>query len=58
MDYIDELTAHIGIEGMEELEITECSFGAADHIDRDENNIIYHFIYEVTVEGVSSDYWG
>lgn len=58
MDYIDESTAHIGTEGVEEIEVTECSFVSANRIDRDENDIIYHFIYEVTVEGVSYDYWG
>lgn len=57
-DYIDVSSAHIGSEGIEELEITGYDFISGERIDRDDNVITYQFEYEVTAEGVSYDYWG
>lgn len=57
-DYIDESTAHIGSEGIDEYEITHFDFVSAERIDRDDDIVTYHFTYQVTIEGTSFEYWG
>ena len=56
--YIDDSTAHIGSEGIEELEITDHEFISAERVDRDDDVVIYQFKYQVTAEGTSYEYWG
>ena len=56
--YIDMDSAHIGSEGISELEVDEYDFVYAERIGRDENIVIYLFHYRVCAEGVSHDYWG
>lgn len=56
--YIDASTAHIGSEGIEELEITDHEFISAERVDRDEDVVTYQFKFQVTAEGTSYEYWG
>lgn len=58
MKYIDESSAHIGTEGIDEFEITEHSFKTAYQIERTDFTVIYEFVFIVTLEGRSYDYWG
>ena len=57
-DYIDEFTAHIGSEGIDELEITDHEFLSAERIDREDDVVTYNFTFHVTAEGTSYEYWG
>jgi len=57
-EYIETFSAHVGSEGIDELEITEYEFLLAEQVDRDENNITYVFEYNVTAEATSFEYWG
>lgn len=57
-EYIETFSAHIGTEGIGELEIIHHEFLSAERVNRDENNITYVFTYKVTVEATSFDYWG
>lgn len=57
-DYIDTDSADIGSEGIDEYEITEHEFVRAERIDRNDSTVIYEFIYQVTIEGTSYEYWG
>lgn len=57
-EYIDEESANIGSEGIDEFEITESEFVRAERIARDDSTAIYEFVYKVTVEGTSYEYWG
>lgn len=57
-DYIDDSTAHIGSEGIDELEITNYDFVSAERIDRNDDIVTYQFTYQVTAEGTSYEYWG
>lgn len=57
-EYIDEESANIGSEGIDEFEITESEFIRAERIARDDSTAIYEFVYKVTVEGTSYEYWG
>lgn len=56
--YIDDSTAHIGSEGIDELEITDYNFISAERVERDDDIVTYNFIYKVTAEGTSYEYWG
>lgn len=56
--YIDDSTAHIGSEGIEELEITHHEFMSAERVERDDEVVKYQFKYQVTAEGISYEYWG
>jgi hypothetical protein len=58
LDYIDTDTAHIGSEGIDELEVTEHKLLSAKRIDRDANIVTYEFRFQVTAEGTSYEYWG
>jgi hypothetical protein len=58
VDYIDTASAHIGTEGIDELEVTEHEFLSAERVDRDGNIVTYEFRFMVTAEGTSYDYWG
>jgi hypothetical protein len=58
MKYIKTETANIGSEGIDEFEITEHKFIAGSRIDRDDDTVRYEFIFNVTLEGTSYDYWG
>lgn len=55
---IDNESAHIGTEGIEELDVTNHDFIEAIQLERDDNLITYHFTYNISAEGVSFDYWG
>lgn len=56
--YINTETAHIGTEGIDEFEITDHEFIIAHRLERNDDTVIYEFIYKVTLEGTSYDYWG
>ena len=58
MKYIKTETANIGSEGIDEFEITEHEFITGSRIDRDDDTITYEFIFNVTIEGTSYEYWG
>lgn len=57
-DYIDDSTAHIGSEGIDEFEITDDRFDSAERIERDDDRVIYEFKYFVALRGTSYEYWG
>ena len=57
-DYIVDETAHIGSEGLEDLEITDYKFTEAHQTGRLDNTIVYNFKYSVQIEGVSYEYMG
>lgn len=57
-DYIDESTASIGSEGIDELEIISHEFTNAERIDRDDDMVTYLFNFNVRATGTSYDYWG
>lgn len=56
--FIDEDTAHIGSEGIEEFEISEYKYIGAERIDRNDCIVEYNFIYDLTLRGTSYEYWG
>ena len=58
MDYINEATAHIGSEGIEEFDIIDHEYLNAERVDRDGNSFTYQFVYQIALEGTSYDYWG
>nr|WP_297705293.1 PIN domain-containing protein [uncultured Butyrivibrio sp.] len=58
IDYIDEESAHIGTEGIEEYEITNYEFLGAERSERDGSAFTYIFSFRVVIEGTSYDYWG
>lgn len=58
IDYIDTESANIGSEGIDEFEITEHEFVSAERVDRYDSTVIYEFVYKVTLEGESYEYWG
>lgn len=49
---------NIGSEGIDEFEITQHNFVRAERVDRNNSTVIYEFVYQVTVEGTSYEYWG
>lgn len=55
---IESYSAHIGTEGIDELEVIEHEFVDAIQIDREDDKIIYQFKYFVVAEGTSFDYLG
>ena len=57
-EYIETFSAHVGTEGIDELENIDYEFVLAEQVDRDENNITYIFNYNVTAEATSFDYLG
>ncbi|SFL48548.1 hypothetical protein SAMN05216390_1344 [Lachnospiraceae bacterium KH1T2] len=58
IDYIDEETAHIGTEGIDEFEIVNHEFIDAKRLTRDGTAFTYSFEFNVVLEGTSYDYWG
>lgn len=58
IDYINDESANIGSEGIDEFEVAESKFIRADRVGRDDSTIIYEFLYNVVIEGTSYDYWG
>lgn len=56
--FIDTASAHIGSEGLEELDIIEHSFISAKRINRDNNMITYKFEFHIVAEGTSYEYFG
>lgn len=58
MDYINEASANIGTEGIDEFNIIAHEFINAERIERNENNVVYDFVYYVTLTGTSYDYLG
>ncbi len=58
IDYIDCDSADIGSEGIDEFEITDYKFVRAERIARNDNTVTYEFIYNITIEGTSYEYWG
>ena len=58
IDYIDEDSAHIGSEGLEDVDIYDCSLESFERIERDSDEIIYSFRFTIQAQGVSYDYWG
>lgn len=57
-DYIDVLSSHIGSEGIDELELTDHVLISAERVDRNNDEITYHFKYQVMAKGTSYEYWG
>lgn len=57
-DYIDAENAHIGTEGINELEVVSWDFISSERIRRDDDTVKYHFKYNVEMRGTSYDYWG
>ena len=55
---IESFSAHIGTEGIDELEVIDHEFIEAEQIDREDDRIIYQFKFYVEAEGTSFDYWG
>ena len=58
LDYIDTSSANIGSEGIDEYEVTDYEFLRAERVDRNDSSVIYRFVYDVTIEGTSYEYWG
>ncbi|PWJ50849.1 PIN-like domain-containing protein [Faecalicatena contorta] len=56
-DYI-EPSAHIGTNGIDELEITEQEFISAEQVQRGQDTITYVFTFWVEADATSFDYWG
>lgn len=56
--YINTASAHIGSEGLEELDILEHSFASAERINRDNNTVTYRFEFQIVAEGTSYEYYG
>lgn len=56
--FINTANAHIGSEGIDELDILEHDFVSAERIDRDNNTITYHFTFHIIAEGTSYEYYG
>jgi hypothetical protein len=52
------LSSNIGSEGFDELEISSHEFVSAIQVDRDEENIVYVFKYNVTAQATSFEYFG
>lgn len=52
------ISSNIGTEGVDELEVTEQEFVSANQVNRDEENIVYLFKYNITAHAYSYDYWG
>ena len=48
----------IGSEGLSDLEIDEYEFISAEQIERNDEEIIYHFNYRVRLIATSTEYWG
>ena len=57
-DYIDAENAHIGTEGINELEVVSWDFISSERIRRDDDTVKYHFKYNVILRGTSYEYWG
>lgn len=55
---VDTNGAHIGGEGIDELEIINHEFVSAFQLDRSGNETTYFFTYLVEAEGTSFEYWG
>lgn len=58
IDYIDEDSAHICSEGIDEFEIIHHEFLMAERVDRKKDIVGYEFSYKVKLTGTSYDYWG
>lgn len=56
-EYIDP-SAHLGSNGIDELEITESEFISAEQVGREQDIITYLFTFRVEAEATSFDYWG
>lgn len=56
--YIDTTTAHIGSEGLSELEVNDYKLVNAEQIDYNTDRITYLFKYSVIAETTSFEYWG
>lgn len=57
VDFINK-DVDMGSEGIDELDIVESEFQGAERVGREDELIIYKFIFSVTLEGTSYDYWG
>ena len=55
---IDTSTAHIGTEGIDEIEVDSSNFVEAIQVDRYDTEIMYHFKYFISAHAISHDYWG
>lgn len=56
--YLDEDSAHVGSEGIDEWELNESSFEGFERIDVGAGFATYIFEYSISVNGTSHDYWG
>lgn len=56
--YIDESTAHIGTEGIDEYEVESHTLVDARRVGRSDDLATYQLTFEVGLSGTSYDYWG
>ena len=57
-EYIDEMSADIGTEGLEDCEIENYDLVEYSLVERNETEMIYLLSYQVSLSAVSYDYWG
>lgn len=55
--YIESST-HIGMNVIDELEVTEHEFVSAEQVERNQDEITYVFTFKVEADATSFDYWG
>jgi predicted nucleic acid-binding protein len=51
-------TNDIGSEGLSDFEIDDYKLISAEQIEREDEEIVYHFNYSVSLIATSTDYWG
>lgn len=56
--YLDEDSAHVGSEGIDEWELNDSSFEGYERIDVGTGIATYSFEYNFSVTGTSHEYWG
>lgn len=57
-EYIDEMSADIGTEGLEDCEIESYDLVGYSLVERNKTEMIYLLSYQVSLSAVSYDYWG
>lgn len=57
-EYINEMSADIGSEGLDECEIDYYELSDYALIERNDTEMIYELSYQVTLSATSCDYWG
>lgn len=57
-EYINEMSADISSEGLDECEIDDYELRDYALIERNDTEMIYELSYQVTLSATSCDYWG